>query len=141
MKTIFESRRFILTEVQRSGKKQIAGNLVLQGLNSKRGSGNWILAAKSGKVIATDRDADRNRDSHYGTFIRLLTDDDDPCEITYYRLTARFTARGDHVTADDKIAFVNDGILHIECRRNGRLIDAPAEFNIPPIVGREWGKE
>ena len=141
MKPIFESRRFILTEVQRSGKKQIAGDLVLQGLNSKRGSGNWILAAKSGIVISTDRDADRNRDSRYGTFIRLLTDDNDPFEMIFYKLTARFTARGDHVTAGDKIAFVNDGILHIECRRNGRLIDAPAEFNIPPIVGREWGRE
>lgn len=142
MKPIFESKHFKLQDVKRSGKKQIAGNMVLQGIDSGSGigSGQTVLAAASGTVISTEHSMQHERDKRYGKFIKLLTDDTvDPCVIIYYELTVSFADVGEHITIGDRIAYVANRMVHIECRRNGRLIDASAELGIPPIIDREWG--
>ena len=134
MKPLFESKHFCLNEIRRSGKKAIAGTLFFQGMQSDAGDFRRILAVKAGKVTFAGR-ATKGRTRRYGIHVCVeIADIDGPITMTYYGLDARIPHVGEDIMPGDTIGFSSSGILGIETRRNGRLIDAPAVLGIPPFL-------
>ncbi len=139
MISLFESGHFRLTDIIRTGKKNTAGNLVLRGLDGNGGDPRIICAVRSGIVVPLNAEQGTRRVERYGNYIRVLVDGDESLEIIYYNLTLRGVSPMEKVEEGDRIAFCANSMVSIECRRNGRLIDAPGELGISPTVGKEWG--
>lgn len=137
MKSLFESNRFALTEVIRSGKKEIAGTLRFESLESDRGDFRRILAVRGGVVTFAGRAEPGTKAARYGVHVKVLCDDADPFEMIYSGLDCRFPAKGQRIMPGDKVGFQAFGKVTLECRRNGRLIDAPAQLGITPKP-QEW---
>ena len=138
MNSPFESGHFALTCITRTGKKQTAGNLRFIDLDDSLHLGSWVLAIMPGLVVAAGV-ANPKSILHHGAYIRVRVgeDPDDQYDLVYYGLTQRFVRTGQHVQIGERIAYVSNGELDIECLRNERRIEAPIMLGIEPKE-QEW---
>ena len=134
---LYSSRHFALTNIQKSGKKQIAGILDFKGLPSVCGAENEVLAAEHGTVIAAGRcTAPNSRIHRLGTYVTISGHDG--ATVTYSRLAARYVSPGEYVEIGQPIGVEGNtgagsgNFLRLEFRRNGRLIDGCAYLGIKP---------
>ena len=141
MKNLFESRRFLLIEIKRTGKKQTPSNLILKGLLSNDGCPEKIVAAESGTVVCAGHPCIAEfpygeRDKHYGILARVRSNEDPRREIIYYGLGECFVRAGEHVRTGEGIGHNALALLGVEVRYNGRRVDALAELGIPATIGK-----
>ncbi len=148
---LYSSCRFALTGIRVTGKKQVAGTLCFEGLDSPFGERNEVLALEDGIVLAAGRCPDPNQRSHrLGVCVMLAGHNG--VTVTYGRLAARFVKRGQYVRAGERIGLEGDTgrgkgqYLTLEFRRNNRRIDgceylgiphSVAEFSFPPQTPEE----
>lgn len=135
---LYSSRHFSLIELCVSGKKQTIGSLCFKGLSSHEGSEDELLALEDGVVIAAGRVMSPTSRLHrLGIYVSIRTSRG--VTLTYSRLSERRVSVGDRVTAGQVIGLEGSTgsgsgkYLKLECRKNGRMIDAPAYLGIRPI--------
>ncbi len=134
---LYSSRHFSLIDIIISGKKRTMGSLCFRGLPSNEGSENEIVALEDGIVVGAGRVRSANSRMHrLGIYVMLRTERG--VTLTYSRLSERRVSEGDRVRAGQVIGLEGDTgsgsgkYLRLECRRNGRMIDAPSYLGIRP---------
>lgn len=137
MKSLFESGRFKLVEIIRTGKKQTPSNLILHGFDLDDGNPTRIIAAESGTVAFAGR-LDDCRNRHYGVHVRIRSDSDPSREIIYYGMAVKRVKTGESVRKGTPIGYSDEGRLCVEVRYNGRRVDALAELGIPAVIGEPF---
>lgn len=134
---LYSSRKFALTEIHKSGKKQTLGILDFKGVGSKNEDSFEVVALESGKVTAAGRcNSLTSRLHRLGTYV--IISGKDGVSVTYSRLSKRYVSVGEYVEKGQPIGIEGDtgsgqGVfLRLEFRKNGRLIDGCAYLGITP---------
>lgn len=133
---IYKSRCCVLTEIRKSGKKDIGGILVFKGISSPYGSGKEVVALEDGVVLKSGRNADiYSREHRLGTIVTMTGREG--VNITYGRLASRCVNEGDCVRKGEVIGIEGSSgtgqgdYLTVEFRRNGRRVDGCEYLGIP----------
>lgn len=141
---LYQSKRFQLTEVRASGKKQTAGILCFRGSPTKYDTtGKVVCAIEDGVVITARRCYDTgSREYRRGRIVEVAGAGG--AVVAYGRLASTNVHEGDVVRAGDPIGIEGSsgaGIgeyLTLEFRRNGRRLDGCGLLGIDGAVPQEW---
>lgn len=133
MKPIFESRRYTLVSVIRTGKKQTPGRLIFVGSPSRRDNGHTLTSPVNGVVLESRRETNPHLRAHrLKSFITIATSDG--VQVRFSQLSARIVRKGDTVVEGQVIGFAGDNGVTVDCIRNDRMVDALAHLGIEPGV-------
>lgn len=134
MKPIFESRRWGLADIVRTGKKQTPGRLVFVGIPSASDvSGRRVISPVRGLVVESRYERNSNSRLHrLGPYVTVQTTDG--IRIRFSNLEMRMAKEGAFVDVGDPIGTSRrDGVV-VDCIRDKRLTDALAYLNVPDGV-------
>ncbi|MCI8388939.1 MAG: M23 family metallopeptidase [Clostridiales bacterium] len=130
MINLFESKKFRIEDINTTGKKQMRGSVTFKGFESDEGGVFNILATEYGIVMFAGRAAQGTRSARYGVHVRVNCRNG--IEMIYANLDTRLVKAGDYVDAGKPIGVQHEGRVTIECRRNGRRVDACEVLSISP---------
>lgn len=127
---LYRSGSFMLCDMSVTGKKATVSTLYFKGDVDSSTHVNVIRAVEEGVVTFAGRDYDTNhRASRLKTHVSILSKDS--VTITYADLLKVVVKEGDRVEAGDPIGYMdNPTKLMLQCRRNGRFVDACKYFKI-----------
>ena len=123
-----------------TGVRQFHGGVDLVGINTDQGSGEEVIAVRSGKVVRSRIVTDRsNATWQWGNYVAITGDDG--VTIYYCHLAARNVKVGQRVNAGDCIGIEGSTgqstgkHLHFETRRGANRINAADYLGIPNEAG------
>lgn len=133
MKPIFESRRYTLVSVIRTGKKQTPGRLIFVGSPSRREGGHMVISPVNGVVLESRRETNPHLRAHrLKSHITIASSDG--VQIRFSQLFSRIVRKGNTVVEGQIIGCAGDDGVTVDCIRNGRMVDALAHLGIEPGV-------
>ena len=125
-KLVFGSWQYEVVGCKISGKKRVATDVLLKGIESRVGSQYDVIAADDGVVISAGRCYDmKSRASHRGLHITMAYKESG-VQVLYNHLGGVKVSPGEYIHKGQVIgsAGSKDGCVEIDVRRNGRRLDA-----------------
>lgn len=138
MKPIFESRRWDLADIVRTGKKQTPGRLVFVGRPSALDvSGRTVISPVRGIVVESRYERNSNSRLHrLGPYVTVLTNDG--IRVRFSNLEIRAAREGTLIDVGGFIGVSKPNGVVVDCMRNNphnaHHIDALAYLNVPQGV-------
>lgn len=127
---LYRSGDFMLYDMDITGKKDTVSKLYFKGNSDRCIHVNEIRAVESGVVMFAGREYDANhRSSRLNTHVNIAGANG--VTITYAHLSQLTVNDGDYVKEGDLIGYTDVSLkVVVQCRRNGRFIDACEYFKI-----------
>ena len=127
---LYKSGDFTLYDIEITGKKETASTLYFKGNADRCLHINKIRAVEDGVVIFAGCEHDANRRaSKLKTHVNVAVAEG--VVITYAHLAQLAVREGDYVKEGDVIGYTDNSLqVLVQCRHNGRFIDACTYFKI-----------
>lgn len=127
---LYRSGDFTLYDMEITGKKDTVSTLYFKGNTDRCTHVNEIRAVESGVVMFAGREYDAHRrSSKLRTHVNIAGENG--VTITYAHLVQLSVREGDYVKEGEVIGYTDSSLkMLVQCRRNGRYIDACVYFKI-----------
>ena len=127
---LYRSGDFMLYDMDIAGKKDTVSTLYFKGNSEKCTHINEIRAVEDGVVLFAGREYDAHRRaSRLKTHINI--GGTSGITVTYAHLTQLAVHEGDYVKEGEVIGYTDSSLkVILQCRRNGRYVDACNYFKI-----------
>lgn len=132
MNPLYDSRRFDLVTIKRTGKKKTPGFLIFRGIPTVYGTGGVVLATEDGVVAAAGKPnqlEDGYRAVRQGERVKILGRDG--VVVIYSNLEKSLVSEGDKVCAGQPIGTTGWArMVYLEFRSRGRRVDGCRHLGI-----------